>query len=220
MENIPRARNQIDQWKSLMFLYNSALKAINVKIDILNNEFTQIYGYTPIEHVKSRLKTPESIVKKLKRNGVEVDVDGLETINDIAGVRIICSFSSDIYQIADMIARQSDITVLYVKDYTKKPKDNGYKSYHMVVTIPVYLADGPVETKVEVQIRTIAMDFWASLEHKMHYKLEGVAPDHIKSELIECAGMVADLDERMRSLNEEIMLISEEQEKVRRASAV
>lgn len=209
MENIPRTRNQIDQWKSLMFLYNSALKAINVKIDILNNEFTQIYGYTPIEHVKSRLKTPESIVKKLKRNGVEVDVDGLETINDIAGVRIICSFSSDIYQIADMIARQSDITVLCVKDYIKKPKDNGYKSYHMVVTIPVYLADGPVETKVEIQIRTIAMDFWASLEHKIYYKLEKEVPGNLLQELKDCADVVDMLDEKMRSLNEAILAWNE-----------
>lgn len=205
MSNIPKNYNQIDQWKSLMFLYNSALKEINVKIDILNNEFVQIYGYTPIEHVKSRLKTPESIVKKLKRHGRDVDVESLETISDIAGIRIICSFSSDIYQIADMISRQRDITVLYVKDYIKYPKSNGYKSYHMVVTLPIYLSDGPVETKVEIQIRTVAMDFWASLEHKIYYKSENDAPDYLLQELKACADVVDMLDEKMRSLNEAIL---------------
>ena len=205
MSNIPKNYNQIDQWKSLMFLYNSALREINVKIDILNNEFVQIYGYTPIEHVKSRLKTPESIVKKLKRHGRDVDVESLETISDIAGIRIICSFSSDIYQIADMISRQRDITVLYVKDYIKYPKSNGYKSYHMVVTLPIYLSDGPVETKVEIQIRTVAMDFWASLEHKIYYKSENDAPDYLLQELKACADVVDMLDEKMRSLNEAIL---------------
>ena len=123
MENIPKNYDQIDQWKSLMFLYSSALKEINVKIEILNNEFIQIYNYNPIEHVKSRLKTPESIVKKLKRMGAEVNVVNMtEKISDIAGIRIICSFTSDIYQIADMISRQRDVTVLYIKDYIKNPK--------------------------------------------------------------------------------------------------
>ena len=213
MENIPKNYDQIDQWKSLMFLYSSALKEINVKIEILNNEFIQIYNYNPIEHVKSRLKTPESIVKKLKRMGAEVNVVNMtEKISDIAGIRIICSFTSDIYQIADMISRQRDVTVLYIKDYIKNPKPNGYKSYHMVVTIPVYLTDGPVETKVEIQIRTVAMDFWASLEHKIHYKFEGDAPENIKNELVECARMVSDLDARMLSLNEEILAISKKRE--------
>ena len=162
MTYIPKTYDQIDQWNSLMFIYNSALKQMNVKIEVLNSEFVHIYSYNPIEHVKSRLKTPESIVKKLKRMGCEVNTFNMtEKLNDVAGVRIICSFTSDIYQIADMISRQADIAVLYVKDYIKNPKPNGYKSYHMVVTIPVYLTEGPVETKVEIQIRTVAMDFWA-----------------------------------------------------------
>ncbi|MEG0565382.1 MAG: GTP pyrophosphokinase family protein, partial [Hungatella sp.] len=181
MMNIPRTYDQIDQWTSLMFLYSSALKEINVKIEILNNEFVHIYNYNPIEHVKSRLKTPESIVKKLKRYDYEVTMENMtEKLSDIAGIRVICSFTSDIYQIADMLSRQSDVTVLYVKDYIKNPKPNGYKSYHMVVTIPIYLSDGPVETKVEIQIRTVAMDFWASLEHKIYYKFEGNAPAYLQ----------------------------------------
>ena len=204
--NIPNSFNQVDQWKSVMFLYDSALKEINTKIEILNNEFVHIYNYNPIEHIKSRLKTPDSIVKKLKRYGFEVTIDNMvEKLSDIAGIRIICSFTSDIYQIAEMITKQSDVTVLYVKDYIKNPKPNGYKSYHMVVTIPIYLTDGPVDTKVEIQIRTIAMDFWASLEHKIYYKFEGNAPEYISRELRECAVITSKLDAKMLSLNEAII---------------
>ena len=203
---IPESYNQLDQWTTVMFLYNSALKAINTKIEIMNNEFIHLNNYTPIEHIKSRLKTPESIVKKLKRNGHEVTIPNMmEYLNDVAGIRIICSFNSDIYRIADMIASQADITVLHVKDYIKKPKTNGYKSYHMVVTIPIYLSGGPVETKVEIQIRTVAMDFWASLEHKIYYKSENDAPDYLLQELKACADVVDMLDEKMRSLNEAIL---------------
>ena len=205
--------DQVDQWKSTMFLYNSALKSINTKIEILNNEFIQLYNYNPIEHITSRLKTPESIVKKLKNDGVEVTIENMvEHLNDIAGIRIICSFMSDIYPIADMIAKQADITVLYVKDYIKNPKANGYKSYHMVVTIPVYLTDGKIDTKVEIQIRTIAMDFWASLEHKIAYKFEGNAPASLEADLKACADMVHMLDAKMYSLNQAISEFEEEEE--------
>ena len=210
--NIPNSFNQVDQWKSVMFLYDSALKEINTKIEILNNEFVHIYNYNPIEHIKSRLKTPDSIVKKLKRYGFEVTIDNMvEKLSDIAGIMIICSFTSDIYQIAEMITKQSDVTVLYVKDYIKNPKPNGYKSYHMVVTIPIYLTDGPVDTKVEIQIRTIAMDFWASLEHKIYYKFEGNAPAYLQQELKACADVVNMLDVKMFSLNQAILELAEAQ---------
>ncbi len=210
--NIPKSFDQVDQWKSVMFLYDSALKEINTKIEILNNEFIHIYNYNPIEHIKSRLKTPDSIVKKLKRYGYEVTINNMvEQLNDIAGIRIICSFTSDIYQIAEMITRQSDVSVLFVKDYIKYPKPNGYKSYHLVLTVPIYLADGPVDTKVEVQIRTIAMDFWASLEHKIYYKFEGNAPAYLQQELKACADVVNVLDAKMLSLNQAILELSEAQ---------
>jgi putative GTP pyrophosphokinase len=195
-------------------LYDSALKEISTKIEILNNEFVHIYNYNPIEHIKSRLKTPDSIVKKLKRYGYDVTIDNMvEKLNDIAGIRIICSFTSDIYQIAEMITKQSDVTVLYVKDYIKYPKPNGYKSYHMVITIPIYLTDGPVDTKVEIQIRTIAMDFWASLEHKIYYKFEGNAPAYLQQELKACADVVNMLDGKMFSLNQAILELSEAQQR-------
>ena len=204
----------IDSWKEVTLIYSAALRQIETKMEILNDEFQHVHQYNPIEHIKARIKTPESIVKKLKRNGYESTIENMvKYINDIAGIRIICSFTSDIYRIADMISEQRDIKVIAVKDYITFPKASGYKSYHMIVTVPVYLSDRTVDTKVEIQIRTVAMDFWASLEHKIHYKFEGDAPEHIKSELVECAKMVSDLDARMLSLNEEILAISREREK-------
>ena len=203
----------IDSWKEVTLIYNSALKQISTKLEILNDEFQHVHKYNPIEHIKGRIKTPESIVKKLKKHGYESTINNMvRYVNDIAGIRVICSFSSDIYQIAEMISNQSDIKVISVKDYIVNPKASGYKSYHMLVTVPVYLSDRIEDAKVEIQIRTVAMDFWASLEHKIHYKFEGNAPEHIKEELVECAQMVSDLDARMLALNEEIRHI-EQQEK-------
>ena len=195
----------VESWETMILLYNSALKEIGTKLEILNDEFQHVHQYNPIEHIKSRIKTPESIVKKLKRRGYESTIENMvKYVNDIAGVRVICSFTSDIYRVAEILADQSDINVLSIKDYIRHPKESGYKSYHMIVTVPIFLSDGMVDTKVEIQIRTVAMDFWASLEHKINYKYEGDAPEHIKRELSECAEMVSDLDAKMMSLNEEI----------------
>ena len=205
MMTIPKKYEQIDEWKTVMFMFNSALKEIGTKIEILNNEFQHVHNYNPIEHVKSRIKSPESIVKKLKREGHEVTIENmLLYLNDIAGIRIICSFTSDIYRIADMIRRQSDVKVLIIKNYIANPKPNGYKSYHMVVSIPIFLSDGPVETKVEIQIRTIAMDFWASLEHKLKYKKDIDNPDDIAKELAECARIISSMDVRMQEIRNRI----------------
>ena len=211
MENTMKNYEDVDSWKTIMFLYNSALKEVGTKLEILNDEFQHVHKYNPIEHIKARIKSSESIVKKLKRYGYESTIENMiNYVNDIAGIRIICSFTSDIYRIADMVANQKDIKVLSIKDYITYPKASGYKSYHMLLSVPVYLSDRIEETKVEMQIRTVAMDFWASLEHKMHYKFEGDAPQHIKDELVECAHMVSDLDARMLSLNEEILAMSGE----------
>ena len=203
----------MDSCQEASLVYSAALKQINTKLEILNDEFQHVHRYNPIEHIKSRMKTSESIVKKLKRYGYESTIENMvKYINDIAGIRVICSFTSDIYRIADMIGNQNDIKVISVKDYIKHPKASGYKSYHMLVTVPVFLSDRIVEVKVEIQIRTVAMDFWASLEHKINYKFEGNAPQHIKTELVECARMVSDLDARMLSLNEEILSLSGERD--------
>lgn len=197
--------NEVQTWNEVTLVYSSALKQINTKLEILNDEFQHTHQYNPIEHIKSRLKTPESIVKKLKKYGQESTIENMLTyVNDIAGIRVICSFTNDIYEIADMISNQSDIKVMEVRDYIKNPKPSGYESYHMLVTIPIYLSDRIVDTKVEIQIRTVAMDFWASLEHKINYKFEGNVPDDIRNELVECAKMVSLLDGRMLRLNEEV----------------
>lgn len=186
-------------------IYRSALKQIATKLEILNDEFQHVHRYNPIEHIKSRLKTSESIVKKLRRQGHESTIHNMvQYVNDIAGIRVICSFTSDIYRIAEMITNQGDIKVISVKDYLVNPKPSGYKSYHMLVSVPVYLSDRIVDTKVEIQIRTVAMDFWASLEHKIHYKFEGKVPEGIENELIECAKMISELDAKMLLLNDEV----------------
>ena len=188
VEYVVDNENQVDSWQEVTLVYSAALKQINTKLEILNDEFQHVHRYNPIEHIKSRMKTSESIVKKLKRYGYESTIENMvKYINDIAGIRVICSFTSDIYRIADMIGNQNDIKVISVKDYI-------------------------VEVKVEIQIRTVAMDFWASLEHKINYKFEGNAPQHIKTELVECARMVSDLDARMLSLNEEILSLSGERD--------
>lgn len=199
----------IEDWNEVTLVYSAALRQIQTKLEILNDEFQLAHQYNPIEHIKARVKSPESIVKKLKKHGYESTIRNMVThVNDIAGIRVICSFTSDIFRIAEMIGQQKDIQVIGVKDYITYPKASGYKSYHMIIEVPVYLSQKIVETKVEIQIRTVAMDFWASLEHKIHYKFEGDAPEHIRTELVECANMVSDLDAKMLSLHEEIQSIS------------
>ena len=209
IEKAIRNYEDVDSWKTIIFLYTAALKEVGTKLEVLNDEFQHVHKYNPIEHIKTRIKSPESIVRKLKRQNHETSIENMVAhVNDIAGVRVICSFTSDIYQLAEMIGNQSDLRVISVKDYIKNPKESGYKSYHMIVGVPIYLSDNAVNTKVEIQIRTIAMDFWASLEHKIYYKFEGNAPEYISRELVECAKMVADLDDKMLTLNDVVQACS------------
>lgn len=213
MSDLGIFKDDIDGWTTVMFLYNSALKEVGTKLEILNDEFQHVHKYNPIEYIKSRIKEPHSIVKKLKRYGYAPTTENMVNyVNDIAGIRIVCSFTSDIYRLAEMIGKQNDLTVLSVKDYIKNPKESGYKSYHMIVEVPIFMSDRVVETKVEIQIRTIAMDFWASLEHKIYYKFEGHAPEYISRDLRECAGIVSMLDAKMLSLNEAILKAKAEQD--------
>ena len=202
---LPLYYNEEDEWNRALLLYDSVLREINTKLEILNNEFKQAHQYNPIEHITSRIKSPESIARKIRKKGLELTVENIvKYVNDVAGVRIICSFTSDIYRIASSISNQDDVTVLRVKDYIANPKPNGYMSYHMIVSIPIFLTNDVIDTKVEIQIRTIAMDFWASLEHKIYYKFEGKAPAGIKDELKECANIISFLDEKMLSINESV----------------
>ena len=202
---LPLYYNEEDEWNRALLLYDSVLREINTKLEILNNEFKQAHQYNPIEHITSRIKSPESIARKIRKKGLELTVENIvKYVNDVAGVRIICSFTSEIYRIASSISNQDDVTVLRVKDYIANPKPNGYMSYHMIVSIPIFLTNDVIDTKVEIQIRTIAMDFWASLEHKIYYKFEGKAPAGIKDELKECANIISFLDEKMLSINENV----------------
>ena len=194
-----------NEWKNLMLIYRFALKGVDTKLNILNEEFQFFHFRNPIEHIKSRVKTVDSVIDKLIRKGYEATIENArEYIHDIAGVRIICSFTSDIYVIYELIKNQSDVKIIEVKDYIKNLKPNGYQSLHLIVEIPVFLSDRSEHVKVEIQIRTIAMDFWASLEHKIFYKFNKAIPDEITHQLKECADDIAHLDQKMLSIKHEI----------------
>ena len=189
--------------KEQRVLYDCALKTITTRFDILLEDFIHFQAYNPIEHIKQRVKTPESIASKLHKQGFEITADNArEHLTDIAGIRCICSYAKDIFYIADVLKLQSDIKVRSEKDYVRNPKASGYRSYHMILDVPIYLTDKPECLPVEVQIRTQAMDFWASLEHKVKYKYKDQMPTHISNNLIDCAEKIAELDERMYLIQE------------------
>lgn len=197
-------------WRDILIIYDFAIQEVNTKINILNSEFKNLHDYNPIEHIKTRVKKPKSIIQKLINKGIEPTVENaIKNINDIAGVRIICSFTDDIYRIFEILANQNDINVVQIKDYIKHPKKNGYRSLHVLITIPVFLSTGTKNVPVEIQIRTIAMDFWASLEHKIYYKYRNKTFDNISDELKECADMITLLDNKMSDIRNEIKKIEE-----------
>ncbi len=212
MDERPLTQDRLNQLKSFrnqltrfMLSYKFGLEEVATKIDILKQEYELIHEYNPIEHVKSRLKTPESILKKVQRRGFDWSMESIrENVRDIAGIRINCSFKSDIYQVSDMLQQQQDITVVEYKDYIKHPKPNGYQTLHMIVQVPVFMSDRREDVYVEVQIRTIAMDFWASLEHKIYYKYDKDVPKHLKDGLKEAADTVARLDTKMEQIHREM----------------
>lgn len=182
-----------------------ALKEIETKLNVLNDEFSLQYNYNPIETIKTRVKDPMSIVEKMKRKGIAPTISNIEkTLNDIAGIRVICSFPEDIYAIAEMLIKQDDIKLISKKDYIATPKPNGYRSLHLILEVPIFLSTGKKPMKVEVQFRTIAMDFWASLEHKMHYKKNVQDADEIVQELKLCAEAINAIDYRMQDIRNRI----------------
>ncbi|NEE04032.1 GTP pyrophosphokinase [Phytoactinopolyspora halotolerans] len=202
---VKELRQLREDFTRFMMQYKFGMEEITTKISILREEFSHLHDYNPIEHVSSRLKSPESILEKIQRKGCYPSFDAIrETITDIAGVRVTCSFVSDTYRVFDMLAKQQDVRVLQVKDYILQPKPNGYRSLHAIVVIPVYLSDGMVEVVVEVQLRTIAMDFWASLEHKIYYKYDKDVPRELLDDLATAAQTAAHLDETMERLHNEI----------------
>ena len=194
--------------KRLMAYYRCAIMEVETKFNVLNEEFSLEYDRNTIETIKTRLKSTESIIKKLVRRNFPLTVDSIEAnLNDIAGVRVVCSFLEDIYLLADCLLQQDDVKLIQVKDYIKNPKPNGYRSLHLIIEIPIFLKDEKKDMRVEVQLRTIAMDFWASLDHKLSYKKD--IPEEeaklLRQELLECAQSSADLDVRMGEIKNRIV---------------
>ncbi|AIW41425.1 GTP pyrophosphokinase family protein [Paenibacillus sp. FSL M7-0802] len=207
MDKIKKLKHDITRF---MLIYKFALDEMETKIEILKQEFQALHDYSPIEHTKSRLKSPESIMNKMLRKNSELSLDAVKNhIKDIAGLRITCSFISDIYDVSNMLQRQSDLKVLEIKDYIKNPKPNGYQSLHLLVQVPVFMSDCEELVCVEVQIRTIAMDFWASLEHKIFYKYNQSVPESLTRELKNAADSANALDLQMERLHREIKEIKD-----------
>ncbi|WP_239066231.1 GTP pyrophosphokinase [Microbacterium hibisci] len=194
-----------DELQRFMMEYRFGLQEVETKIGILRDEFLLTHDYNPIEHVSSRVKSPDSLVEKVQRKGIEGDFASIrQSITDIAGIRITCSFTADVYRLFDLLTAQDDVRLLQVKDYIAAPKANGYKSLHAILEVPVFLSTGRIEVPVEVQFRTIAMDFWASLEHKIYYKYATQVPDELLESLKDAADTAAELDARMERLHSEI----------------
>ena len=196
------ARDYAMPYKELMAYYRCAMMEVETKFNVLNEELSLLYDRNPIETIKARLKSPESIVDKAVRKNIPLTVDSIEkNLHDIAGLRIICSFPSDIYMLADALLRQDDVTLIERKDYIQNPKPNGYRSLHLIIETPIFLHNQTRMMKVEVQFRTIAMDWWASLEHKIRYKKDLKNDEAIARELFSCAEMGAELDQRMERIH-------------------
>ena len=198
--------DQARQFQQAMMRYTCAIREVKTKLEVLNDELSAKNQRNPIEMIKSRVKKPKSIVEKLQRRGFEISLESMEkNLDDVAGIRIICSFLDDIYEVADMLIRQDDVKVIAVKDYIQNPKPNGYRSYHMIIEIPVFFSDSKKPIRVEVQIRTIAMDFWASLDHQLKYKKAFIDDNgEISEELKQCAEVIAGTDVKMLEIRKKI----------------
>lgn len=199
------AFEQIVNFRELMVMYNSAIREVTTKLEILNDELSMDGRNNPIQFVKSRVKKPLSIVNKLKRLEKEINIDSImNCLDDVAGIRVICSFIDDVYKIAEMLTRQDDIVLIEAKDYIENPKPNGYRSYHLIIEVPVFFSDKKQWVRVEIQIRTVAMDFWASLEHQLKYKSDIEDSEEIEDKLKKCADTIANTDIEMMSIRNQI----------------
>ena len=205
MEDNPiEMKEMFSGFRTLMMRYDSAIREVKTKLEILNDELS-LEGDSPIASISHRRKKPYSILEKLQRKNLPLSLESIEeNLNDIAGIRVICSFVDDIYKVSEMLQKQDDLTVIEIKDYIQNPKPNGYRSYHMILEVPVFLSNEKKPMRVEVQIRTVAMDFWASLEHKMKYKHEVENAEEISKELAACAEIIAQTDLHMMKIREKI----------------
>ncbi|WP_249029258.1 GTP pyrophosphokinase [Tannockella kyphosi] len=201
--------SSINEFAQIQQIYSAAIKEIKTKLEILDDEFAVRYDYNPIHHMDYRLKKPRSIINKCRKNNIPVNADAIQkNLFDIAGIRVICNYVDDIYLVANLLSKQDDVTLLVKKDYIKNPKPSGYRSLHLVLEIPIFLADETKMVPVEIQIRTIAMDFWASLEHHMKYKTDASVPDGVRLELTECANSISKLDHKMQGIHNELTKLS------------
>ncbi|MCQ2589837.1 MAG: GTP pyrophosphokinase family protein [Treponema sp.] len=212
VSNLPKTNDDFYrmafQFQQIMMIYESAVKQIETKLDILNKESKVSRKRNPIETIKSRIKSPDSIANKLEKKKKPVTFESMmNNLNDIAGVRVICPYISDIYAVRDMLLKQPDITLLDQHDYIEQPKESGYRSLHLVISIPVYLSKTEHNVKVEIQLRTIAMDFWASLEHELHYKNTANIPDSVRRELFRVAETIAMTDREMEEIALELQAL-------------
>ncbi len=190
-----------NEFAEIQHLCNAAIKQLTIKFEILNDEFRVKYERSPIHHIESRLKSQTSIIKKLKKRGVEISAESaMKNINDIAGVRVVCCYIDDVYDVADMLLRQSDVRLICEQDYIKHPNYNGYRSLHLDIQVPIYLSDKTEYVNVEVQLRTVAMDFWASLEHDLKYKSDKKVPTGVQDGMVAIANEIADIDKRMQEI--------------------
>lgn len=198
-------QRMVDDFFTVQCRYQAAIREVQTKLEILDDEFQMKHKRNPIHHMQSRMKSIQSMMEKLaRRNAPRSISSAVENLTDIAGIRVICSYLQDVYTVAELLTQQDDIHVVRVRDYIKNPKTNGYRSLHLVVEIPVFLSEGRVLVPVEVQIRTIAMDFWASLEHSLRYKAQGQVPEDISQELIQTASDIALLDQRMQTIHDKV----------------
>lgn len=197
--------NQAIQFRELMMMYNCAIREVRTKLEVLNDELSIRNSRNPIEFIESRIKRPLSIVDKLKRYGEPVNVESIErSLNDVAGIRVICPFIDDIYSVADMLLSQDDITLIKKKDYIESPKPNGYRSLHLILEVPVFFSNQKKPMRVEVQIRTIAMDFWSSVDHQLKYKHDVPNADELSAQLKECADIISQTDMRMLAIKNQL----------------
>ncbi len=202
-------QQMVDEFFSVQIRYQAAIHEVQTKLEILDNEFQMKHSRNPIHHMQSRMKSIQSMMEKLRRRNERVSVaSAVENLTDIAGIRVVCYYIEDIYTIANLLTSQDDIKILKWRDYIQEPKENGYRSLHIVVEVPVFLAEGRTPVPVEVQIRTIAMDFWASLEHSLRYKAAESVPQDISDELLQAAWDITALDEKMQSIRKRVDQLS------------
>ena len=200
-ETQARIMDQLFQFMELEHLYESAIKEVKTKLEILDSEFKTKYDHNPIHHLEERVKSPQSILEKLNRKGLSFSCDNArQALNDIAGVRVVCNYIDDSYTVADLLTAQDDVKLIKRKDYIQNPKPNGYRSLHLVIETPVYLSEKKELVHVEVQIRTIAMNFWATLEHDLKYKTDSVVSAELAEQLRNCAETIADTDRQMQDI--------------------